>query len=76
MKYAIFQLSRKIGGHIEDKNWLFFLGGRNRGKGIIERLLGHCFEPYVNSFNSSNLMSKKSMGELSKELAWLVDFEF
>lgn len=76
MKYAIFQLSRKIAGHIEDKNWLFFLGGRNSGKGIIERLLSHCFEPYVKSFNSSNLISKKSMGEISKELAWMVDFEF
>jgi len=76
MKYAIFQLSRKIGGHIEDKNWLFFLGGRNSGKGIIERLLSHCFEPYVKSFNSSNLISKKTMGEISKELAWMVDFEF
>jgi len=76
MKYTIYQLSRKIGGHIEDKGWLFLLGGRNSGKGIIERLLSYCFEPYVKSFNSGNLISKKSIGELSKELAWMVDFEF
>ena len=52
------------------------LGGRNSGKGIIERSLSNTFNPYVVSFNSSNLISKKTLGEISKELAWMVDFEF
>jgi hypothetical protein len=76
MQYSIYQLSRKLAGHIEDKTWMFFLGGRNSGKGLIERSLSNTFSPYVNSFNSSNLISKKTLGEISKELAWMVDFEF
>ena len=76
MVYTIYQLSRKLAGHIEDKTWMFFFGGRNSGKGIIERLLSNAFNPYVKSFNSSNLISKKITGEISKELAWMVDFEF
>jgi len=76
MKYTIYQLARKLAGHIEDKTWMFFLGGRNSGKGIIERSVSNTFNPYVVSFNSSNLISKKTLGEISKELAWMVDFEF
>ncbi len=31
--YNLYRLARKLAGHIEDKNWMLFIGERNSGKG-------------------------------------------
>lgn len=76
MKFCIYQFARKLAGHIEDKTWMFFLGERNSGKGVIQSSLSNTFGNYVSTVNSANFISKKMLGEISKELAWMVDFEF
>ena len=77
MKYILYKLSRMIAGHIEDKDFLLFLGERNSGKGMLQRLLKYSFEKYVDAFDTSNLIQKPvSIGESSKESAWQQSFEF
>ena len=77
MKYVLYKLSRMIAGHIEDKDFLLFLGERNSGKGIIQGLFKNTYENYTDSFDTSNIIQKPiSAGESSKESAWQIPFEF
>jgi hypothetical protein len=77
MKYVLYKLSRMIAGHIEDKDFLLFLGERNSGKGILQGLFKNTYENYTDSFDTSNIIQKPiSAGESSKESAWQIPFEF
>jgi len=77
MKYILHKLSRMIAGHIEDKDFILFLGERNSGKGVLEGIFKETFDKYINSFDTSNLIQKPiSAGESSKESAWQQSFEF
>jgi hypothetical protein len=74
-------LSRAIAGHAEDKNWGFYLGNRNCGKGMQYDLLESGFGSYVKPFELGNILySAKTVGteniDCSKKLYWLLDLEF
>jgi len=69
-------LGRAIAGHIEDKRWGLFIGSRNCGKGVVEKLLRDTFEEYIASISSSCLKSKGKMGgDDLKNLGWVQDIE-
>jgi len=77
MKYILYNLARKLAGHIEDKDFMFWIGERNSGKGVIQDLIMEAFEKYIGSFDSNVLIQKPtSCGEASKESAWMLFFEF
>ena len=69
-------LSRSVAGCIEDKNFMTYMGNRNSGKGIIFELL-KCLGGYTKSFNIQSILEDKKVGSItSKDLYWLLDFEF
>ena len=69
-------LARAIAGHIDDKRWGLFVGARNCGKGVLEKLLRDAFEAYIASISSSCLKSKgKNSGDDLKNLGWVQDIE-
>ena len=69
-------LSRSVAGCVEDKNFITYLGNRNCGKGILFELL-KCLGGYTKSFNIQSILEDKKNGVLSsKDLYWLLDFEF
>ena len=76
MEFNLNSLARTLAGHIEDKTWLLFVGERNSGKGVIQDGLISVFGDYIGTFNSENLISKPSIGEATKQNAWLCDLEF
>lgn len=78
---ALHFLSRAITGNTEDKNWGFYLGNRNCGKGVLYEMLSNAFHGYVNSFELGNILyARTSSGfenlDCSKKLYWLIDYEF
>ena len=69
-------LARAIAGHIEDKRWALFVGARNCGKGVGEKLIKDTFGPYIGSISSACLKSKGKMGgDDAKNLGWIQDIE-
>jgi len=75
---ALHFFARAMAGHIEDKNFMTYLGNRNCGKGIIYTLFKG-FGDYVKPLVLNNLLcSKKDVNtqEASRMLYWLLDFEF
>jgi hypothetical protein len=69
-------LSRSVAGCIEDKNFMTYMGNRNCGKGIVFELL-KCLGGYTKSFNIQSVLEDKKVGSItSKDLYWLLDFEF
>jgi len=78
LERALHFFGRAMAGHIEDKNFMTYLGNRNCGKGIIYTLLKG-FGDYVKPLVLNNLLcSKKDVNtqEASRMLYWLLDFEF
>jgi hypothetical protein len=74
-------LSRAAAGHCEDKNWAFYLGNRNCGKGVMFEILNSSLGDYMSSFELGHLMySRKTEGmdaiDATKRLYWLLDYEF
>ena len=77
IKYMLHKLARKIAGHaIEDKEWMVMLGSRNSGKSLLSALFTDTFEKYIAQTNSGNFITKVTMGEESKLLAWMDGLEF
>lgn len=77
LKYMLRKFSRMIAGHArDDKQWLILKGSRNSGKGLLTELFQNSFEKYVSSTNSDNFLTRQTIGEESKMLAWMNDFEF
>jgi phage/plasmid-associated DNA primase len=69
-------LARAIAGHIGDKRFGLFIGSRNCGKGVVERLLRDAFEGYIASISSSCLKAKgKNAGDDIRNLGWIQDIE-
>jgi hypothetical protein len=68
-------LGRAIAGHIEDKRWGLFIGSRNCGKGVVERLLRDTFEGYIGSVSSQYLQTKKNADNDVKALGWVQSIE-
>jgi hypothetical protein len=74
-------LSRAAAGHCEDKNWSFYLGNRNCGKGVMFEILNSALGDYMSSFELGHIMySRKTEGmdaiDSTKRLYWLLDYEF
>lgn len=74
-------LSRAAAGHCEDKNWSFYLGNRNCGKGVMFEILNSALGDYMSSFELGHIMySRKTEGmdaiDATKRLYWLLDYEF
>lgn len=72
-------LARGIAGHIEDKAWGSFIGNRNCGKGVVEKLCKSALETYCGGFNSSVFLYERNCsdnGDQAKKLAWAMDLEF
>ncbi len=68
-------LARAIAGHIEDKRWGLFIGSRNCGKGVVEKLLTDTFEEYIGSVSSQYLQTKKNADNDVKALGWVQSIE-
>lgn len=74
-------LSRAAAGHCEDKNWSFYKGNRNCGKGVMFEILNSGLGDYMSSFELGHIMfSRKTEGmdaiDTTKRLYWLIDYEF
>jgi hypothetical protein len=72
-------LSRAICGHSEDKDWLYLLGKRDNGKGVIYDTLSAALGRYVGSFELSNILcqrNREDVNEVGRKLAWLLDLEW
>ena len=72
-------LSRGITGNVRDKNFGMFTGSRNNGKGVFYDLMENGFGSYVGSFVLDNVLYQrqgKTFNNGSKDLYWLLDYEF
>ena len=69
-------LSRRLSGHVEDKQWAIFLGQRNCGKGVVSDILEKTFESYVNTINSGNFILKSNVQDEAKIQSWMLDCQF
>ena len=49
-------LSRGISGNCADKNWIFYMGNRDCGKGVQYDGLSYAFGDYVSTFEIGNIM--------------------
>lgn len=72
---ALKYLARSLAGCVEDKNFATYLGNRNCGKGALASLL-EAFGGYVRPFSLCSLCSQPRSKEDSKELYWLMEFEY
>jgi hypothetical protein len=71
----LWMIARAISGNVKDKLWSVIFGGRDAGKGIIQRSLGECFEKYVATINANSLISNSKGGDESKKLSWMFNFD-
>ena len=71
----LLMIARAISGNVADKLWSVIFGGRDAGKGIIQRSLGECFEKYVCTINANSLISNSKGGDESKKLSWMYNFD-
>jgi hypothetical protein len=78
VKTALHFFSRALAGNMEDKNWAYYLGNRNCGKGVIYDSLAYGFETYVQTFELSMIQYQRQTNsdETSRKLYWLMDLEF
>ena len=77
LKYILHAFSVKISGDTSSKEWMMFLGDRNSGKGIFNKLFETAFTSYITSTNSSNFICKKfNSGDAAKSYSWMMPFEF
>lgn len=76
MRHYLKCVARAMAGRVEDKRWFLMEGLRNSGKGVLTDLLKNCFQSYIKTTNSNNLIAKKSTGDSAKELSWILDYEF
>jgi len=73
---ALRYLSRCLAGCVEDKNFATYLGNRDCGKGVFEKLLGG-FGDYVKPFTVQNIMcSRDRKVATSRDNYWMLDYEF
>ena len=61
----LLMISRAISGNVADKLWSVIFGGRDAGKGIIQRSLRECFEKYVATIYANSLISNSKGGDES-----------
>ena len=64
----LWMIARAISGNVKDKLWSVIFGGRDAGKGIVQRSLGECFEKYVATINANSLISNSKGGDESKKI--------
>jgi len=70
-------LSRGLAGHLEDKAWARYMGNRNCGKGVFEKLSKSAIGDYHASINSANLLTKiNKQSEVEKELSFAIELQF
>ena len=74
--FCLKKFARIMCGHIEDKEWLGFLGSRNCGKGVISDLMKLTFENYVGSSNAENFLLNNRNEEEAKANSFMHDFQF
>lgn len=71
----LYNMSRVMFGHYQDKNWYSMDGFRDCGKGIISTLLEKSFEKYVCTTHSENFLYKPSQNsDEAKAKSFLLDF--
>lgn len=63
--------ARGIAGEYEDKQYAFFTGERDCGKGVNTNQFEISFEGYVNVTNAENFIYHKSSGDQAKRYSWL-----
>jgi len=78
---ALEAFSRGITGNCQDKNFMFYIGNRDCGKGVLYDAFSYALENYVRTFELGNILyNRKTSGienvDCSKKLYWLIDFEF
>lgn len=54
--YFLHCLARALAGEIYDKKWYICVGERNSGKGVLCELMSYCFQDFVQTINSENLV--------------------
>ena len=72
----LYELSRRISGDYEKKEWYVLEGVRNCGKGMICDLFINTFQNYIQTTNADNFSYKENNGDSAKSNSFLVDFEF
>lgn len=75
---ALHFLSRAYAGHFEDKDWAVFLGNRNCGKGVLDKLMKSSMEGYTSTTSAGNFMCERNSngGDEAKKLSWVLDLQF
>ena len=54
--YFLHCLARSLAGEVYDKKWYICVGERNSGKGVLCDLMTYCFQDFVQTINSENLV--------------------
>jgi hypothetical protein len=54
--YFLHCLARALAGEVYDKKWYICVGERNSGKGVLCDLMTYCFQDFVQTINSENLL--------------------
>jgi hypothetical protein len=75
---ALHFLSRAFAGHYEDKDWAVFIGNRNCGKGVLDKLMKTSMEGYMTTTSAGNFMCERinDSGDNAKKLSWVLDLQF
>lgn len=66
--------ARAYMGYFQDKNFLFALGARNSGKGVLTLMDELAFGQYVSSFNLENFLYKPTDNDPEKRLKFLYEW--
>lgn len=77
---ALAFLARGVAGHFEDKAWSLYIGNRNCGKGVIDKLSKSALGQYHANFEGTNLLCNASrtlkQEQPEKQFAFAMDFQF
>lgn len=74
---ALRMFARSMAGHWEDKIWSSYMGNRNCGKGVLEKLFRSAFAGYVQSVDMANFVCVRATKcDQAKEKAWALCLEF
>lgn len=74
---ALQMFARNIAGHWEDKVFSSYMGNRNSGKGVMEKLFGSTFGGYIQSVDVANFVCVRATKvDNAKEKAWMLPMEF
>jgi hypothetical protein len=79
-KSALRFLARGVAGEIDDKHWAKYIGNRNCGKGVFEKLLKCSLGEYFRSIEAGNFLvnaNRQLKSEQPEKLyAFALDFQF